>query len=209
MDSHFSSLKLIVLEPPSMDMSSTVTATMSMASSMGMSMTMDSTTTLSAVAAGQTNDAPGYINSKGLYVPTDDEVTAYQAARIAWADEVVYGHYTLWFLSGLLVVFLILNLLWKARVRYDLLARSTLYSKVAAVSRALSYPSLPPTGRFSLLYLLWTFGPLGPNILLGLGLVFASGFTWINQYYYFAPYYGSAPLYLRSEWIAMATLPFV
>jgi len=54
-----------------------------------------------------------------------------------------------------------------------------------------------------------TAGPLGPNVILIAGLALASGLPWINQYYYLPRFYGSASLYLKSEWIAMATLPFV
>jgi hypothetical protein len=31
--------------------------------------------------------------------------------------------------------------------------------------------------------MLWTFGPLGPNLLLVAGLLIASYLTWINKYY--------------------------
>jgi len=46
-------------------------------------------------------------------------------------------------------------------------------------------------------------------VILIAGLALASGLHWINQYYYWPGFYGSASLYLKSEWIAMATLPFV
>nr|XP_019043738.1 hypothetical protein I302_08319 [Kwoniella bestiolae CBS 10118]OCF22668.1 hypothetical protein I302_08319 [Kwoniella bestiolae CBS 10118] len=149
---------------------------------------------------------PGQIDSQGRYVPTSAERTAYQAARIPWADQVVYGYYTLAFLCGILALYAILYGLWKLRIRYRYGIRSKAYIKLSAISRLLTYPQLPHRGWVSYI---WTFGPLGPNILLGAGLIFATGFTFINEYYYYPPFYGSAPLYLRSEWIAMATLPFV
>ncbi|OCF78055.1 hypothetical protein I204_02061 [Kwoniella mangroviensis CBS 8886] len=149
---------------------------------------------------------PGQVDSKGRYVPTAAERTAYQAARIPWADQVVYGYYTLGFLCGLLGVYTILNGLWKLRVRYSIGTKSKIYVNVTSLLRMLTYPQLP---HLQWLTWIWTFGPLGPNILLFAGLIFATGFTFINEYYYYPPFYGSAPLYLRSEWIAMATLPFV
>jgi hypothetical protein len=148
----------------------------------------------------------GEVNSRGDYVPTSDEVTAYQAARIPWASQVKYGYYTLAFLSSILVAFTIVRALWYLRTRYGYGSRSRLYTLAAASFRVLTYPRFRP---HNLLDWVWTFGPLGPNLLLIASLLFASCFTWINQYYYFAPFYGSAPLYLRSEWIAMATLPFL
>ncbi|RXK35856.1 hypothetical protein M231_06862 [Tremella mesenterica] len=172
------------------------------------------TTTLSALAAGQTDFTPGYINSKGDYVPLDDELTAYQAARIPWADEVRYGHYALFFLGAILVISTLLHLYSLIRARFLPDSTSKLLTgrlgnvktRILAVARILTYPQLPYSNR---LVLIWTFGPLGPNLLLAGGLVLVSLLTWINKYYYYAPFYGSAPLYLRSEWIAMATLPFV
>ncbi|WWD04408.1 hypothetical protein V865_002477 [Kwoniella europaea PYCC6329] len=149
---------------------------------------------------------PGQVDSEGRYVPTAAERTAYQAARIPWADQVVYGYYTLGFLCGLLVVHTILNGLWKLRVRYSYGTKSKVYVNIISLLRMLTYPQLP---HRQWLTWIWTFGPLGPNILLFAGLIFATGFTFINEYYYYPPFYGSAPLYLRSEWIAMATLPFI
>jgi hypothetical protein len=148
----------------------------------------------------------GEVNSRGDYVPTSDEVTTYQAARIPWANQVKYGYYTLAFLSSILVAFTIVRALWYFRTRYGHGSRWRLYTLTAAFLRVLTYPRFRP---HSLIDWVWTFGPLGHNLLLIAGLLYASCFTWINQYYYFPPFYGSAPLYLRSEWIAMATLPFL
>ncbi|OCF42658.1 hypothetical protein I317_03517 [Kwoniella heveanensis CBS 569] len=149
-------------------------------------------------------NVPGHVNADGVYVPTSEERTAYQALHIPWAEQVKYGYYALYFLCGLLFTFLITNVIWKVRTRYNV--KIPLYSRAVALLRLLTYPQLPVNKWLSLL---WTFGPLGPNLLLLAGLLFVSAFTWINQYYYYPPYYGSAPLYLRSEWLAMATLPFV
>jgi hypothetical protein len=55
----------------------------------------------------------------------------------------------------------------------------------------------------------WTTAPLGPNIVIIAGALIATALTFGNKWYYWLPYYGSSPLCLRSEWIAMATLPFV
>lgn len=181
-----------------MDMGSSAISTIT-------SMVMMSATVTSGAAASTTTDfTPGKVDSKGEYVPTSAERTAYQALRVPWANEVVYGYYTLAFVLGLLAIFTFSHGLWKLRVRYGI--RFPLYSRVVAVLRLGTYPRLP---HHQLASMLWTFGPLGPNLLLVAGLLFASCLTWINKYYYYAQFYGSAPLYLRSEWIAMATLPFV
>ncbi|WRT69878.1 uncharacterized protein IL334_006869 [Kwoniella shivajii] len=173
--------------------------------SMGMSDMISATATASAMMTATTDFTPGRMDSKGRYVPTSSEMTAYQAARIPWADQVKYGYYTLEFLSGLLAFYTILNAFWRYRVRYGI--SSTLYIRLSAISRLFTYPQIPRYQDY--LSWLWIFGPLGPNLILFAGLVFASCFTFINEYYYYPPFYGSAPLYLRSEWIAMATLPFV
>lgn len=167
-------------------------------------MDMSMSSTIMDMPSHTADYQPGYTDSKGVYVPTDDEVTAYQAARIPWADHVKYGYWALYLLAGLLVLFTIISLLWRYRLRSK--SGSKVYNKAAAASRAMTYPQLKPSRALSLM---WTFGPLGPNILIFIGLLFSSCVTWIAKYYYYAPFYGSAPLFLRSEWIAMATLPFL
>ncbi|WVF68300.1 hypothetical protein IAT40_003065 [Kwoniella sp. CBS 6097] len=165
---------------------------------------MSNTTTLVPRHDMAGGNIPGHVNSDGVYVPTSEERTAYQVLHIPWADQVKYGYYALYFLCGTLFLFMATNVLWKLRIRYDF--KIPQYTRIAASCRLFTYPQ-PPYNRP--LSLLWTFGPLGPNLLLVGGLLFVSCFTWINEYYYYPPYYGSAPLYLRSEWLAMATLPFV
>jgi len=147
---------------------------------------------------------PGTYDARGNYIPTSAQRTAFQAARIPWAEQVVYGYYTLAFLLGILVLAVGVNVLWILRVRHRVKIPG--YASLAAVFRLATYPRLQPN---RLIDMMWTLGPIGPNVLLATGLLFVSCLTWINEYYYYPPYYGSAPLYLRSEWIAMATLPFV
>lgn len=103
---------------------------------------------------------------------------------------------------------------------------SSFHLKVMAISRALTYPRLPyPIARF--INYLWAVGPLGPNILLFILLIFTSFYCWINEWHYRPPFCksslrltpgsnadfrsldGSPPVAMRSEWIAVALLPFL
>lgn len=156
------------------------------------------------------DSVPGYptggYDPRGQYIPTSAERTAYQAERVPWADQVVYGYYTLAFPLGVLVLAALAKVVFDVRVKRvatKVGKVGKVYGRVAAALRLATYP------RTSKYPSVWTWGPLGPNLILLAGLLLASGLTWINSYYYYAPYYGSAPLYLRSEWVAMATLPFV
>ncbi|WOO83795.1 uncharacterized protein LOC62_05G007315 [Vanrija pseudolonga] len=144
----------------------------------------------------------GVYDDKGRYIPTSDELSAYQAARIPWAKQVKYGYFYLAFLGAVVVGGVLANVVFSLRVRR---VKVPGYNRLAAALRALSYPRLRP----SFLDYFWTGAPLGPNIVIVAGALIATGLTFGNQYYYWAPYYGSSPLCLRSEWIAMATLPFV
>lgn len=171
-------------------------------------MTTGTSHSMSSATHTHTNFAPGYTAANGVYVPTSKQKTAYQAARIPWAAQVKYGYYTLAVLAGLLGVFTVLNLLWvwRLRSRRSILLRVPGYRWAAATARGLSYPRLEP---HRVLDAVWSVGAMGPNwILLG-GLLFSTAITFINRYYYYLPFYGSSPLYLRSEWVAMACMPFL
>jgi hypothetical protein len=168
------------------------------------SMVMTATSTMSSVMTTATDFTPGYIDSLGDYVPTSDEQAAYQATRDPWASNVRFGYYTLAYICGILGIFIVLNGLWKLRVRYNYLPGG---KKLTALFRLASYPELPyrPINEW-----IWSFGPLGPNLILIGGLFLASCMVWISDLpYYRPPWYGSSLLLLRSEWIAMATLPFI
>lgn len=81
--------------------------------------------------------------------------------------------------------------------------------RIKALARLLAYPRLPEMRPFTWMNHIVTIGPLGPNILLFLFLIFVTLYCFVNHYYYRPPFYGSAPLALRSEWLAMASLPFL
>lgn len=155
-----------------------------------------------------TDFAPGFTDSRGHYRPTSKEVKAYQAARVVGKDHEKYGYYTLALLCGLLAIFTLLNIAWKLRLRYG--STRPFAPKwvrwLLAVSRWISYPRIRSV---PFIHHIWTLGPLGPNVLILLGLVFTSCLEWINKYYFFPPWYGSAPLFLRAGWIALACLPFI
>lgn len=80
---------------------------------------------------------------------------------------------------------------------------------IKAIARLLAYPQLPERRPYTWMNYIITIGPMGPNVLLFLFLIFVTLFCFVNKYYYRPPFYGSAPIALRSEWLAMATLPFL
>lgn len=178
---------------------------------------------------------PGYTDSRGDYVPTDDQVQAYQAARATEYDSQLYGYWTLAALLGVLAIFTALNVFWRlkawARGRDRDRRRASLqgadersnanvgvgrgrgrraaagsYSKTAAILRCFTYPRLR---KAPLVRHIWTIGPLGPNLLILAGLLLVSLLQFVNKYWFYPSFYGDAPFYLRSSWIALACLPFL
>ncbi|PVF99996.1 hypothetical protein CPB86DRAFT_256586 [Serendipita vermifera] len=173
-------------------------------------------------------EGPGYLN--GHYVPSMDEMMEYQSTREPWDSNIKYGRYTLYFLSVSLGIFFLVHgikigLFWYRYVRWSQANRadlpafyvfrmrsnspsSPLHSKLISFLRVLTYPRLPyPVAR--IVNPIWTVGPLGPNILLFIVLVFISMYCWVNEYFYRSPFYGSPPLAMRSEWLACALIPFL
>ncbi|KAK0463998.1 ferric reductase NAD binding domain-containing protein [Desarmillaria tabescens] len=55
----------------------------------------------------------------------------------------------------------------------------------------------------------YTAGNQGQTLLLAAGFLFTTLYCFADTYYYRPPFYGSSPLGLRSEWLAMAMLPFL
>lgn len=147
---------------------------------------------------------PGHISVNGRYVPTSEEVTAYQNARDPWDKSVRFGYYTLAFLCPLLLLFIITNGVWLLRVRY----RRPFARRLSALCRLATYPRLP-RNISSKVDLIWTTTPLGPSLITIAGLIVSTCICFVNKYQYFLPFYGSSPLYLRAEWIALAMMPFV
>ncbi|KIY72479.1 hypothetical protein CYLTODRAFT_417875 [Cylindrobasidium torrendii FP15055 ss-10] len=158
------------------------------------------------------HDASGtYYN--GHYVPTQAERTAYQAAHSdAWAKTVCYGYYGIYFFAAGIGFAAIYNVYWthlqKRAIRN--IGRRT-YSSPSmslAFARAVGYRRLPTfIGRFVAPWV--TVGNRATTLLLLLGTLFTTLYMFALTYYYRPPFYGSAPLGLRSEWLAMATLPFL
>jgi len=81
--------------------------------------------------------------------------------------------------------------------------------RATAFARAFTYPRLPQRWPFTWANQFITIGPLGANILLLAGLIFVTVLCFNNNNNYRPPFYGSPPLGLRSEWLAMASLPFI
>ncbi|PVG01315.1 hypothetical protein CPB86DRAFT_97231 [Serendipita vermifera] len=154
-------------------------------------------------------DGGYYIN--GNYVPSYEEYQEYVSTREPWASNIKYGRFTLYFCGASLGLFFFVHVFKKALFWYRMRNPSPpsyVYTKFAAMARLLTYPRLPYyLARF--VNHLWAVGPLGPNIMLFLLFVFTSFYCWINKYYYRPPFYGSPPVSLRSEWIAVALLPFL
>ncbi|KAL1406279.1 hypothetical protein Q8F55_007975 [Vanrija albida] len=144
----------------------------------------------------------GVHDARGHYIPTQEERTAYQAQRIPWANQVKYGYFYLAFLGAVVVLGAAAHFVFSLRVRR---AKVPGYKTVAAALRAVAYPRARP----SFVDRLYTLPSLGPGVVSVAGALLATGLTFGNKWFYWAPYYGSSPLCLRSEWIAMATLPFV
>ncbi|KAG9052245.1 hypothetical protein FS842_010248 [Serendipita sp. 407] len=151
----------------------------------------------------------GGTHINGHYVPTMDEMMEYQATREPWDSSVKYGRYTVYFCAVSLAVFFLVHWI-KVLILWTRLngGAPVFPSKLTALLRLLTYPRLPyPIAK--IVNYVWTIGPLGPNILLFIALLYTSLYCWVNEYYYRPPFYGSPPLALRSEWIATALVPFV
>ncbi|KIM23350.1 hypothetical protein M408DRAFT_77606 [Serendipita vermifera MAFF 305830] len=153
----------------------------------------------------------GGFEMNGHYVPTMEELTEYQSTRDPYAGSPKYGLYTIYFCGVTIGIFFLVHwfkaaLFWsKMRSGSQI---SPLKSRIIATARLLTYPRLPYSSARVLNYV-WAIGPLGPNIILFIGLLFVSMYCWVNSYYYRLPFYGSPAIALRSEWIATALMPFV
>ncbi|KAK0459862.1 uncharacterized protein EV420DRAFT_294365 [Desarmillaria tabescens] len=149
----------------------------------------------------------------GHYVPTSAEVTEYQSTREPWASSVKYGYYGLYFFAVTIFIAILFNVHFRILQRRSLAAASasqalTLQDKSYALFRLLTYPRIPiSVNRFISPW--YTAGNQGQTLLLAAGFLFTTLYCFADTYYYRPPFYGSSPLGLRSEWLAMAMLPFL
>ncbi|KIY46543.1 hypothetical protein FISHEDRAFT_60309 [Fistulina hepatica ATCC 64428] len=148
----------------------------------------------------------------GKYIPTSAQITAYQMNHEPWAKSVRFGYYGLYFLAVTVFIAILMNVHFQFTARCSLKraagGKCAFQDKVYAVFRYLTYPRLPTSvSRF---ITSWYKAPsLGPTLLLAAGFVFTTLYCFADTYYYRPPFYGSSPLGLRSEWLAMAMLPFL
>ncbi|KAG7447938.1 uncharacterized protein BT62DRAFT_965662 [Guyanagaster necrorhizus] len=149
----------------------------------------------------------------GHYVPTDAQVTEYQSTHEPWAKSVKYGYYGLYFFAVTIFIAILFNVHFRILQRRSLTAAPmsqslTLQDKFYALFRLLAYPRVPTSvNRFISPW--YTAGNQGQTLLLGAGFLFTTLYCFADTYYYRPPFYGSSPLGLRSEWLAMAMLPFL
>ncbi|KZV71420.1 hypothetical protein PENSPDRAFT_675358 [Peniophora sp. CONT] len=153
---------------------------------------------------------PGsYFN--GHYVPMSAEKTAYQASHIdAWAKSIKYGYYGLYFFAVaiFLAAFVNMYFVWERRRRSTRQPTSSLLRKVMAFGRWTAYLRLPyAVDRW--IAPLYTTGSLAQTTLLAFAFIFCTGWCFGISYWYRPAFWGSSPLGLRSEWLAIAMLPFL
>ncbi|PBK78328.1 hypothetical protein ARMSODRAFT_947219 [Armillaria solidipes] len=159
----------------------------------------------------QDPSAGSYYN--GHYVPTSAEKTAYQSTHEPWASSVKYGYYGLYFFAVTIFIAILFNVHFRILQRRSLTAGSTsqsltLQDKFYALFRLLAYPRIPiAVNRFISPW--YTAGNQGQTLLLAAGFLFTTLYCFADTYNYRPPFYGSSPLGLRSEWLAMAMLPFL
>ncbi|KAK0459861.1 ferric reductase NAD binding domain-containing protein [Desarmillaria tabescens] len=155
--------------------------------------------------------AGSYYN--GHYVPTSAEKTAYQSTHEPWASSVEYGHCELYFFAVTIFIAILFNIHFRILQRRSLAVGSTsqsltLQDKFYALFRLLAYPRIPTSvNRFISPW--YTAGNQGQTLLLAAGFLFTTLYCFADTYYYRPPFYGASPLGLRSEWPAMAMLPFL
>ncbi|EGG03330.1 uncharacterized protein MELLADRAFT_78600 [Melampsora larici-populina 98AG31] len=140
----------------------------------------------------------------GIYKPTDDEVTACQAANSPWADAISYAWWTTYFIVAAFVVITVCNAIKRLHALNRFVRINSVIGfspQLSAFTRMLSYPQ---SG--------WLFGMIpsaGPSILLFGFLIFSTLACFVPRPYYRPPNFGSPPLSLRSEWIATAMVPWL
>ncbi|KAK0228685.1 ferric reductase NAD binding domain-containing protein [Armillaria fumosa] len=158
-------------------------------------------------------DPPAGSYYNGHYVPTSAEEAAYQSTHEPWAKSVKYGYYGLYFFAVTIFIAILCNVHFKILQRRSLAVGSTsqsltLQDKFYAFFRLLTYPRIPiSVNRFISPW--YTAGNQGQTLLLAAGFLFTTLYCFADTYYYRPPFYGSSPLGLRSEWLAMAMLPFL
>ena len=78
---------------------------------------------------------------------------------------------------------------------------SRMKSKAFALGRLLTYPRLHYPVAHIVNYV-WAAGPLGPNILLFIGFIYASLHCWANKYYFRPPFCTSLSCvcFPRADW---------
>ncbi|KAG8830618.1 hypothetical protein FRC17_004625 [Serendipita sp. 399] len=131
-------------------------------------------------------EGPAWIH--GNYVPTMDEMMEYQATREAWEVNIKYGRYTVYFCAVSLAIFFLVRWI-KLLIFWTRLngGPPIVPTKLIALLRLLTYPRLPyPIAK--IVNVVWTIGPLGPNILLFIALVYTNLWCWVNEYYYRPPF---------------------
>ncbi|EJD54204.1 hypothetical protein AURDEDRAFT_148086 [Auricularia subglabra TFB-10046 SS5] len=167
---------------------------------------------VSELVARHSMGHPGSVVN-GHLVPTAEERTAYQAAHPdAWDTTVKYGYYGLYFIAAAMFLAMVMNAHYRWTQRRRLASfsskASALHAEAYAMARWAVYARLPwwLERRIAPIY---TSGSFAQTAFLGTAFVFCTGWCFGITYYYRPPFYGSSPLGLRSEWLAMAMLPFL
>ncbi|KAF8915378.1 hypothetical protein CPB85DRAFT_1251539 [Mucidula mucida] len=150
----------------------------------------------------------------GNYVPTHAEKMEYQhSLPETWESSVRYGYYGMYLMSAMIFIASLFNLHFRW-TQHRRLSESrapqalTLSNRAYAISRYIGYPRLPTSvNRFITPF--YTSSNCASFLLLLAGFVFTTLYCFAVTNYYRPPFYGSPPLGLRSEWLAMATLPFL
>ncbi|KAF9021522.1 hypothetical protein BDZ89DRAFT_957440 [Hymenopellis radicata] len=150
----------------------------------------------------------------GHYVPTHAEKMAYQHnLPETWESSVRYGYYGMYLMAAMIFIAILFNLhfRWTQRRRLSEPRASqtlTLADRAYAIFRYIGYPRLPTSvNRFIAPF--YTSSNRANFLLLLAGFIFTTLYCFAVTNYYRPPFYGSPPLGLRSEWLAMATLPFL
>lgn len=155
----------------------------------------------------------------GVWCIADMGTTAYVAAKkqsqaaVAWADQALYGHNTVYFCAVVVVVFIAKRLVYflvdnAARTTKTTAGRpaETCYCKLAALNRWVCYRRLP-TMLCSLFQLP---SSLGNFLLIAGGSLYVLCYTFIPKFWYReCRGFGSPPLAVRAGMQATALVPFL
>ncbi|KAI0314730.1 ferric reductase NAD binding domain-containing protein [Amylostereum chailletii] len=157
------------------------------------------------------------IQARELYTPTVEEYNEYANTHPdRWETTVKYGYYTLYFFAAgtfFAVAFNVCHKILHYR-RFVSVAvnvspvKSGRKAQVYALLRWLAYSYIPPSVN-KYIAPVYTTGSFAQTFTLFGGFLFCTMYCFAITYYYRPPLYGSSPLGLRSEWIAMAMLPFI